>query len=150
MPADFAAASAAKSAIFDSATPSSHAPVSLSSSTCPRYCDCSLNRDHDGRFAGFFIRVNIDCPPVPGTCTVAIRPARSTPLIRPQTPAMISRFTSPRILDTILSSTVNPSSSNDCATSVSSATLIRSGGLFFTAAASRIAVAATACALAGL
>jgi hypothetical protein len=36
-----------------------------------------------------------------------------------------------------------PSNSNDCATSISSATLIKSGGLFIFSAASRIAVEAT-------
>ena len=56
--ASAATASPAKSAIFDSAIPSSHTPVSPSESTHRRCSTCSRNPDHDAFPAGCFKRLN--------------------------------------------------------------------------------------------
>ena len=74
---------------------------------------------------------------------------RSGSAIRLAIRSNIAVFTSRRIRDAISSSVENAGSSNDALTSISSATLIRSGGLFLTSAADRIASAATARARSG-
>jgi len=58
-------------------------------------------------------------------------------------------LTSARIWAAIAFSVEKPGSSNDAFTTISSATLIKSGGLFFTQAASRIASLASARARSG-
>ena len=85
----------------------------------------------------------------PGTSSSASsRPIPAGPA-RPAIPAKISALTSPRIVEAISSSVENPGSSKQPLTSRSNATLIKSGGLFFRVAASRIASAATLRAPAG-
>jgi hypothetical protein len=143
MSASAAIASPAKSAIFDSATPSSHTPVSPSESTHRRCSTCSRNPDHDAFPAGCFKRSNGVFTAGPTTSSRFSRPTRSGSAIRPATRLKMPVFTSSRTLDAISSSVENAGSSNDPFTSISSATLIRSGGSFLTSAADRTAASAT-------
>jgi len=96
VPASCAAASAAKSAIFDSATPRPTAGLAERVDSF-RYWEWSLNRDQVGRFAGFFVLVNMDSLSSSHTCGVASNAARSIAVIRSLMPNTISRFTSARI-----------------------------------------------------
>ena len=124
----WAAASPAKSATFDGATPSTQYAVSPSSSTSSRYSAWALNRDHVARWAGFFSRLNMDRSSDPA---VLSRPrARSRPSgpIRATMPAKISSLTSARMAAAISSSVEYAGSSSEASTMRSRATLIRSGG----------------------
>lgn len=87
-----------------------------------------MNRDQVGRFAGFFVLVNMDSLSSSHTCGVASNAARSIAVIRSLMPNTISRFTSARIAAAISSNVVKPGNSSYWEISVSSATLIRSGG----------------------
>src|ERR1035437_2771675 len=147
--ASAAEASPAKSAIFDSAIPSSHTPVSPSESTHRRCSTCSRNPDHDAFPAGCFKRLYGVFAPWPMTSSKVSRRTRSGSPIRPSIRSNMPVFTSPRILDTISSSVENAGSSRDSLTSISRATLIKSGGSFLTSAANRIAADATARARSG-
>src|SRR5450755_5061350 len=142
--ASAAAASPAKSAIFDSAIPSSHTSVSPSESTHRRCSTCSRNPDHDAFPAGCLSRLNGVFTAGPTTSSRLSRPTRSGSPIRPATRSNMPAFTSSRTLDAISSTVENAGSSNDAFTSISRATLIRSDGSFITSAAERIPATATA------
>jgi hypothetical protein len=103
-----------------------------------------LKRDQVARWAGFFSRLNIDLPPGPAVVSSPCARCRPSGPIRDTMPAKIPALTSARMEAAISSSVENAGSSSEASTSRSSATLIRSGGWFFTSAASQIAAAATA------
>ena len=140
----WAAASPAKSATFDGATPSTQQAVSPSASTSSRYSAWALNRDQVARWAGFFSRLNIDLPSEPAVSSRPCARCRPSGPIRPVMPAKIASLTSARMVVAMSSSVEYAGSSSEASMMRSSATLIRSGGWFRTCAASRIAAAASA------
>ena len=115
--------------------------MSQTESTQARCAAWALNFDHDARRAGFFSSCKGLLPPGPATSRPS-SPARPSRPSRVQIVRKIWPFTSLRIADSIASKVENASSSRRAWASFSSATLIRSGGWFFTQAASVIAFAA--------
>jgi hypothetical protein len=103
-----------------------------------------LNRDQVARWAGFFSRLNTDVPPGTATASSACSRCRAAGPIRSAIRANIPALTSARMAVASSSSVENAGSSSEASTSRSSATLIRSGGWFFTSAADRISAAASA------
>ena len=112
-------------------------------------CACLRNRDHDDRCAGCFNRFIQLLPSGAISSNPSIR-RRSADPSRCQIVVTSDALTSARIRAAISFSVVNPGSSSDAWISRSNATLIRSGGWFFTSAAFRIAFSASLRALPGL
>lgn len=114
-----------------------------SESTQDRWATWPRNADHEARPAACLSWSNWLLRDATTTSNRAFSRVASCADIRLSMVSKIAVFTSARICAAISFRVENPGSSKEALTRASSATLMRSGGLFFTAASARITSAAT-------